>query len=345
MATTFQVIYLGNLPDIDSDEGNWIAESADDLVGLEFGSVNEPLAGSTATWSQVGGSDNTYDMNNDSDSDQFSINGGDAQTFDGIAVYNATITYTDGTTENITASVAQDANGESYLTPEFYDNADQAALEAKMIQSISLDSVAGDNHVGLISSRIDMELVTCFTTGSRIRAELGIIPIEHLTLGDRVMTLDHGLQSIRWIGRSTVAAHGALAPIQFAPGTVGNSRPLRVSPQHRMLVEGGVLELYLGEAQALIPACHMVNDRDITRAPGGTVTYYHLMFDCHEMIWAEGALSESFYPGEQGIGALSPAAQREIQTLFPDLARQSPQAAYGPLARPQLPKQVWHALQ
>ncbi len=345
MATTFQVIYLGNLPDIDSEEGNWVAESANDLVGLEFGSADDPLAGSTATWSQMGGSDRTYDMNNDRDSDEFSINGGDAQTFDGVAVYDATITYTDGTTANITAVVAQDANGESYLTPEFSDNSDQAALEAKMIQSISLDSVVGDEYVGLISSRVDMEMVTCFTEGTKIRAEHGDVPIQHLTRGDRVMTLDHGLQSIRWIGSSTVAARGVLAPIRFASGTLGNNRPLRVSPQHRMLVQGSALELCLGEAQALVPACHMVNGHNITHDPGGSVTYYHLMFDRHEMIWAEGALSESFYPGEQGFDALSPDAQREILSLFPNLTQQSPQTAYGPLARQQLPKQVWHALQ
>ncbi|MQQ06904.1 hemolysin [Epibacterium sp. SM1979] len=345
MPTSFQVIYLGNLPDIDSSEGNWVAESASDLVGLEFGDSDAPLAGSTATWSQLGGADNTFDMNNWRDSDQFSIDGGAAQTFDGVAVYNATITYMDGSTANITAVVAQDVNGETYLTPEFSDNEDQAALEADMIQSISLDSVVGNNYVGLVANRVDMEMVTCFAEGSRIRAEGGDVAIEHLQIGDRVMTLDHGLQPIRWIGTSTVAAQGALAPITFAPGTVGNRRTLRVSPQHRMLVQGGALELCHGDPQALIPACHMVNGDTIRQEPGGQITYVHLMFDAHEVIWAEGALSESFYPGDLGLSALPLKARQEIFQLFPELALPTiNRHAYGPLARSEIPPRIWPAI-
>lgn len=344
MPTTFQVIYLGNLTDIDSREGNYVAESAKKLVGLEFGDKNHPISDSSATWSQVGGPDSTYDMNNFKDADQFSINGGPAQTFDGTSVYNATLTYVDGTTATITAVIAQDVNGETYLAPEYSENADQAALDHDVIQSISLDSLAGNRFSGMTASRENKPLVTCFVAGTRIRAEMGAVAIEHLKVGDRVVTLDHGLQPIRWIGRSHVAADPALAPIRFAPGAFGNTRPLLVSPQHRMLVQGGALELCHGAAQALLPACHMINGQDITQIAPAPHTYLHLMFDQHELIWAEGALCESFFPGDMGMAALSPAARAEITAIFPDLhAHGAP--GIGPMARSQIRPEVWTALQ
>lgn len=341
MPTTFQVLYLGNLTDIDSQEGNRVAENAQDLVGMQFGTAGAPLVDNAATWSQVGGPDRGYDMNNFRDNDQFSIDGGAAQTFDGLSTYFATITYTDGTQAQITAVIAQDVNGETYLVPEFSNNADQARLEAGIIQSVSLDQLQINEVDQLVSSRQEWDLVTCFTAGTRIRAAQGEVPIEALNVGDLVATLDHGLQPIRWIGCSEVPALGNLAPIRFAPGVLGNPRALLVSPQHRMFVRKAGLELVADSADALVPACHMINGTTITAQPGGRVRYYHLLFDRHELIWGEDVVSESFYPGETGLGALSASAREEIETLFPELATQG---SYGALARYALTATEWRAL-
>ena len=48
-----------------------------------------------------------------------------------------------------------------------------------------------------------------FFAHTLIETELGQVPVEALTLGQRVVTLDQGLQTIRWIGRSklTPAQH------------------------------------------------------------------------------------------------------------------------------------------
>jgi hypothetical protein len=171
----------------------------------------------------------------------------------------------------------------------------------------------------------------CFTRGTRIKTDRGEVAIEELAVGDLVHTMDHGLQPIRWIGSRSVPAQGRLAPVRIAAGTLGNARDLLVSPQHRILLTGWKAELRLGEAEVLAAAAMLVNDSTIRREAGGTVEYFHVLFDSHEIVWAEGAPSESFHPGEQGWSALDRAARDEILALFPEL--DAGFDSYGPAAR------------
>ena len=319
---------------MDTVEGNTSAENADALVGSSFGSESNPLFNDTATWSEVGSVGGAYSQSASSH-EQFSIDGGAAQSFDSAAVYNATITYADGTTETITAVVAQDTDGNTYLAPEMSDNADQAALDAKPIQSVELDSLAGSNYSGLSADRADWEVATCFVEGTQIRTLGGEAPIEDLEIGDLIPTMDHGAQPIRWIGCRTVPGHGRLAPVEFVTGALGNTRNLRVSPQHRMLLSGHPVELHAGYDTALAAATHLVNGRTIRRVIRPRVTYYHLLFDAHEVIWSEGCLTESFHPGATAWSALEEASRDEILALFPELGTTG-LGAYGPTAHPVL---------
>ncbi|MCG6902683.1 MAG: hypothetical protein LJE68_08380 [Rhodobacter sp.] len=146
MATTFDVFYLGTGPSIDPTEGNSTSENASALVGQTYGSAGDPLVGHISSFSPgstgFGSGDSTrYDTNNNASSDTFSLDGGADQTVDGLAIYNATITYIDGTTATITAVILQDTAGNLYLAPEFSYNSDQASLEAQPIRSLTLDSV------------------------------------------------------------------------------------------------------------------------------------------------------------------------------------------------------------
>ena len=334
MPKTFTAISLGKLADIDSFEGNNTAENAGALVGSTFGGPGHALSQSAVTWSAVGNPGRVYEMNN-SQGDQFSINGGPAQTFDGTAIYNATLTYVDGSTQTVTAVVAQDVDGNTYLMPEFSANADQNALEADTIRSISLDSLAGRNYSGLTASRENWNLVTCFTPGTPIRTDLGNKAVDTLRPGDLVQTVDHGLQPVRWIGRRTVRAQGSFAPVLFRAGAIGNNRDLVVSQQHRILITDWRVELNTGHSEALAPAKQLLNGQSVVLKPGDLITYLHVMFDQHELIWSAGCITESFHPGAMGWGSLDQTARTEILALFPELSKAGLQA-YGPLARPSL---------
>jgi len=166
----------------------------------------------------------------------------------------------------------------------------------------------------------DALLAVCFAAGIRIATVSGDRPIEDLVAGDLVLTMDRGYQPVRWIGSTKVPATGDLAPILIRQGALGNDRDLRVSPQHRMLLQGWQAEMLFGEEEVLATAKSLVNDHSILRDEGGEVEYFHILFDTHEIIWAEGAPCESFHPGEQGWKALDQATRDEILMLFPELA-------------------------
>lgn len=174
--------------------------------------------------------------------------------------------------------------------------------------------------------------IPCFTPGALIATPYGQRPIESLRVGDKVVTRDHGLQPIRWIGRRTVAAQDQLAPILIKSGVVtGQDLPLLVSPQHRLLFTGYRAELLFGESEVFVAAKHLIDGVDVIRREGGSVTYLHLMFDSHEVIYANGAASESFHPGDQSLGSIEGAAREELFTIFPELRGESNR--FGPTAR------------
>ncbi|MEL7100011.1 MAG: peroxidase family protein [Pseudomonadota bacterium] len=165
----------------------------------------------------------------------------------------------------------------------------------------------------------NVEAVTCFTPGTRLITERGKMDIAELRLGDRVWTLDRGLQPIRWIGRTTVPAQGALAPIRIAAGALGNGRDLWVSPQHRMMVQGWQAELYCADAEVLVPAKGLINDAAIRPQSGGSVTYIHIAFNAHEIVFAEGIPSESLHTGPEALASMPAEARAELLALFPEL--------------------------
>jgi hypothetical protein len=185
---------------------------------------------------------------------------------------------------------------------------------------------------------IPWNTLACFTYGTLIDTPDGLRPIEDLEPGDLVTTLANGSQPLRWVGTRTVTqaemlARPALRPVRFETGTIGNTRPLLVSPQHRMLLNDWRAQVYFGEDEVLVAAKAMVNGKTIRQViPEGVTTFCHLLFDRHEVILAEGALSESFHPGEIGLGALDEAQRREIEALFPTLALDSRPSAF-PIVR------------
>ena len=63
------------------------------------------------------------------------------------------------------------------------------------------------------------------------------------------------------------------------------------------------------------------------------VTYYHLMCDAHEIIFANGAMCESFYPGDFALEMYSAQDIAQIKKLIPDLGVQPVTECYGPAAR------------
>ena len=170
--------------------------------------------------------------------------------------------------------------------------------------------------------------VACFAAETHIKTATGAKRIDKLTEGALIHTQDNGLQPVRWIGRCKVPGSGPLAPVVFEKGAIGNHKRLMVSQEHRMLVTGWRAELFFGEQEVLVPAKLLVNDTTIRLQEVPQITYVHLLFDAHQLIVSEGAVSESFHPGQMGLSGLTSDLRGELLTLFPELV-----AHAGRLAR------------
>ena len=186
----------------------------------------------------------------------------------------------------------------------------------------------GNTDIGLVT----INSVPCFVAGTLIRTPDGDVPVESLTPGDMVLTMDDGPQPLRWTGSRTVPARGGLAPICIRARTFGDHGKLLVSPQHRILLRDSLAELMFGENEVLVAAKDLVNDRSVRRISGGDVEYVHLMFDRHQIVMSEGLATESFHPGPQTMGDFPDETLEELTAIFPELNPQTG-AGYGPSAR------------
>ena len=188
-----------------------------------------------------------------------------------------------------------------------------------------------DEQLRFESFAADPPVFPCFAAGTVIETGDGPRAVETLRPGDLIVTADHGLQPLRWIGQRAVPGTGHLAPVRFAARTLGNRRDLLVSPQHRMLLQDWRAEMYFGRAQVLVAAKHLVNGTTIRHAPQARITYVHLAFDRHEVIFAEGCPCESLHLAPESLAALGDEMRDELARIFPDLFQQAPQ---GKTARP-----------
>lgn len=183
--------------------------------------------------------------------------------------------------------------------------------------------------VGTFSFANIESVIPCFTPGTMILTLNGEKPVESLQAGDKVLTRDNGYQAVIWAGARRLSSHDLAAQPQFNPvriraGALDENLPCRdmtVSPQHRMLMSDPRAEMLFGEAEVLVAAIHLVNDRSILRVWPQEVTYIHLLFDEHEIIRADGAWTESFQPGDHSLHSMDSAQRAELLALFPELGR------------------------
>ncbi|SMR82595.1 Hint domain-containing protein [Aliiroseovarius halocynthiae] len=188
---------------------------------------------------------------------------------------------------------------------------------------------AGGYHGYLFFDTADIGNVVCLTAGTLIETKNGPVEIEHLSSGDLVVTKDNGLLPIRWIGKKKLSKpqlekNEKLRPVRIQAGALGNDQPQRdllVSRQHRMLVDSKVSERMFGRPEVLVPAIKL------TALPGvfvddtvEEIEYFHILFDTHEIIYAEGTPTESLFTGEEALRSLPPESREEILAIFPEIS-------------------------
>ena len=351
----------GETGETDGDDIDATAITTDttvDFSGPEAGTLTTD--GNTLTFEEVeqiatGSGDDTViggagDDNVTTGAGNDTVSGGEgSDTFD-TGAGDDTITFAQG--DSISSGTGDDTFtledlGEPGTGPITIDGGDEDSATGDTLRLGDLADLstlnAVDDGTGSFSGSVqlddgslltftDIETIICFTPGTLIATPQGERDIATLKVGDSVVTRDHGLQPIRWIQSRTVPAEDKFAPIRIRPGVMtGQETDLLVSPQHRMLFQGYRAELLFGETEVLVSAKHLLDGQLVTTEAGGMVTYIHMMFDQHEVVYANGAASESFHPGSVGLTAVTQEAREELFTLFPEL-RSDPNH-YGRTAR------------
>ncbi|WP_282603363.1 Hint domain-containing protein [Paracoccus sp. PARArs4] len=241
------------------------------------------------------------------------------------------LTAPDGSTDTQEGVLIQMRNGDMFFRPSFSDLSDWDNItQLNSVQITNADPLPVRTYAANISynpSISDLEVI-CFAAGTLLRTATGETRVEDLAEGDLVWTRDNGLQPLRWIGQRTLDAatlrmDPRLRPIRIAAGALGDQQPaqdLVVSPQHRVLIRSAIARRMFGTDEILAPAKHLTGVPGIEIvADDQPVTYCHIMFDAHEVVMSNGALTESLYPGPQAIKALGAAAIAEIEAIFPGI--------------------------
>ncbi len=165
-------------------------------------------------------------------------------------------------------------------------------------------------------------LCVSFARGTRITLGDGRQqPIERLAPGDPVLTRDHGRQPLRWLGHVTLRATGAFAPVVIPRDHLGHAGDLIVSQHHRIFLYQRERHPGIATAELLVQARHLVDGRAVFLREGGFVDYFSLVFDRHEIVYAEGIPCESLMVNEATLTRLPPELATEVKARFPGLSQ------------------------
>jgi hypothetical protein len=182
----------------------------------------------------------------------------------------------------------------------------------------------------------------CFTPGTLITTHRGEVPVDMIAVGDRVVTRDNGIQTVRWLGKTQMYLQDFqmephLLPVFIQQGSLGKGLPERdmmVSPNHRILVQSARSSLKYEEREVLVAAKHLAAQGVHTVQSSGT-KYIHFMCDRHEVVLSNGVWTETFHPDDTSLKGIGNAQRLEILELFPELKTEAGRASHG-TARPVL---------
>ncbi len=294
---------------------------------------NQPTFGGTGTTFQISAystltyNDGASSTVMDGDSSTNEQPNDPTQTFGGNAIsWDYTIQVSDGTNTYEIGIIDYDINGNGSYD---YPTAEQGYFLGfiggipPLNTTLTINGIV-DNGVSIPVS----DFVPCLVAGTTVHTPHGYKRVEDLRENDLITTASGSARPLRWIGRrriskSALLNHPNLRPVRILAGALGQGLPARdllVSRQHRMLLTSRIAQRMFGDSEVLIPAIRL------TELPGifvdeivDTVEYFHLLFDQHEVIFAEGAPTESLFTGPEALKALSPEAREEILTIFSEV--------------------------
>jgi len=180
--------------------------------------------------------------------------------------------------------------------------------------------------------------------GTLVATGTGTVAVEDPTPGTLVQTADNGLQPVLWIGAMSIvpgAPQNINGLMRVTADSFGLGRPM----PDLMLAAGARLLRRPTQARpdqfaGLVPITELCDgDSIIEITPPAPVTVFHLVFERHQILCANGLELESYHPGLHAEMSISQEMMSIFLALFPHVRQLDD---FGPLAYPRL--EIDHAM-
>jgi hypothetical protein len=158
--------------------------------------------------------------------------------------------------------------------------------------------------------------------GTHVASNLGWRPVEGLCPGDKVLTFDHGMQTIVEVVRETVhlddgAIDPTRCPMHVPRDALNNRVPMWLLPDQGVLLESDLVEDHQGDPFAVVPASALDGYRGICRLhPDNNLQLVTPRFEQDEVIYLEGGLL-GFCPAPRDLLTIGVELQENIYKVLP----------------------------
>ena len=332
MPTTFSsnAIYLGRYGSIDTNEANFSNESYNPIPAQQ----NDLQFAQMRYFDQNDdGAIRSNDNGQAAETISFNLGGGEFFTqIDAEFRADVRLNYEDGTTYTGNWYFIQTLEGDVFMLPDpsGTDPADDAALEAKPIASMTLLQPTRGDYAVTIADRSTVSPAVCFGVDTLIETPSGPRRAGDIVEGDIVTTLDRGPVRVRYRARfarsrNLMQNEKKARPVRIEAGALGRDLPhipLLVTRHHRILVDSPVVRHAVGSNSVLVPAKHFLelDGVDIV-VPQSGLEFVHFCCDHHEIIRANGVWAETMYLGVESrkvLGLTNATVSKPARQLCDD---------------------------
>lgn len=135
--------------------------------------------------------------------------------------------------------------------------------------------------------KTNMENTAGIAKGTIVLTLDGEIPVEHLNAGDRVITRDTGIATLRAVHMREVT----FTPYKISADRLGEGRPVAdtfVAADQHILVRGLLAKALYDTDSAMVPVSRLADGEYIAKCPEQTLRIYELEFDAAHVVYANG---------------------------------------------------------
>jgi Hint domain-containing protein len=150
------------------------------------------------------------------------------------------------------------------------------------------------------------------------------VPLEWLAVGDRVVTRDGGLQTVRWIARTALTMQHIKVLPELAPVTIRAGAQSAGLPERDVITSPSQLVRMTGaDGRDVLVTADTVGEPIYpgTQTKRAVVTYLNVLLDGHHLVDVEGLWMGSVFTADLGEDIDHPVATTPMTPIAPILDR------------------------